>query len=344
MVRLKDIAARAGVSVMTVSKALREERDVSAATRERIRLLARQMGYVPDSMAQGLRTRSSKLFGLVISAATNPIFARIVMAIEDRAHALGYDVMFAHSLNLIEREEHCIRRFLSRRVDGLFISPVYRFGSHAPIYEEVARQGTPTVILGHVSPFCRQFVSVATEDLLGSYALTRHLVQLGHRRIAYLAGPPASAWGQERLAGYQRALREANIEVDDRLIFNAGSTIDEGVSAALQLLNEAPRITALQAVNDLVAIGAANVLLDQGWKIPQDISVAGFGNILSSEFFRVPLTTLRQPKLRLGHAAMEVMQQLMRGERPLSRRLPADLILRGSTAPPPAEVARPATR
>ena len=336
MVRLKDIAIAAGVSVMTVSKALREEPDVAEATRARIRLLARQVGYVPDSMAQGLRTRSSKLFGLVISAATNPIFARIVMAIEERAHVLGYDVMFAHSLNLIEREETCIRRFLSRRVDGLFISPVPRLGPNAPIYEAVARQGTPTVILGHTAPFCRQFVNVATEDLLGSYALAQHLLQLGHRRIAYFAGPPASAWAQERLAGYKRALREANVELDDALIFNAGSTIDEGVSAALQMLNEAPRFTALQATNDLVAIGAANVLLAQGLRIPQDISVAGFGNILSSEFFRVPLTTLRQPKLRLGHAAMDLMQHLLRGERPASRRLPADLIVRGSTAPPPA--------
>src|SRR5262252_729498 len=126
MVRLKDIAERASVSVMTVSKALRDEPDVSVATKARLKLLAQQMGYVPDSTAQGLRTRTTKLFGLVISSMTDPIFARVVLAIEERAHEVGYDLLFVHSLNNVEREEACIRRLLSRRVDGLFVCPVYR--------------------------------------------------------------------------------------------------------------------------------------------------------------------------------------------------------------------------
>ena len=112
MVRLKDIAERVGVSIMTVSKALRDEPDVSAATKTRIKLVAQQMGYVPDSTAQGLRTRTTKLFGLIISSTTNPIFGRIVYAIEERAHELGYDVLLAHTQNLPAREEDCIRRFL----------------------------------------------------------------------------------------------------------------------------------------------------------------------------------------------------------------------------------------
>ena len=103
MIRLKDIAQRAGLSIMTVSKALRDEHDVSASTKTRIKLLAQQMGYVPDSTAQGLRTRRTKLFGLVVSSMTNPIYARVVLAIEERAYELGYDVVLAHSLNIPER-------------------------------------------------------------------------------------------------------------------------------------------------------------------------------------------------------------------------------------------------
>src|SRR5262245_66654903 len=125
MVRLKDIALRANVSVMTVSKALRDEPDVSAETKTRIKLLAQQMGYVPDSIAQGLRTRSTRLFGLAISSMTNPIFSRVVLAVEERAYEMGYDVLLAHTLNIPEREEACIQRFLARRVEGIFISPVY---------------------------------------------------------------------------------------------------------------------------------------------------------------------------------------------------------------------------
>jgi LacI family transcriptional regulator len=334
MVRLKDIAERAGVSVMTVSKVLRDAPDISAATKNRIRALARQMGYVPDSLAQGLRTRTTKLFGLVVSAMTNPIFARVVMAIEERAHELGYELILSHTLNMTERENTAIRRLISRRVDGLFVSPVYRLGPEAPIYQELQRCGIPTVVLGHSAPFCSQFVNVETDDLPASHAATQHLLELGHKRIAFFAGPQVSPWARARLDGYRRALREANIEVDDKLVFNAGSTIEEGEKAALQMLSEQPDATAVQAVNDLVAIGAATIFLNQGIRIPADLSLVGFGNILTSEHFRVPLTTIRQPKFRLGVAAMNSMLKLLRGERPESKRLPAEMIVRASTAAP----------
>ena len=334
MVRLKDIAACAGVSVMTVSKALREAPDVSDATRARIRLLAEQMGYVPDSSAQGLRTKTTKLFGLVVPAMTDPIFSRVVLAIEEHAHELGYDLLLAHTLNKVEREEACIRRMLSRRVDGLFVSPVYRMEPEARIYQELLTRQVPTVLLGAPAQFCRHFTSVQVDDIAASQAATRHLLELGHRHIAFLTGPLAAPWAQARYEGYQRALREAGMEVDDKMIFHAGSTIDDGVKAALQMMNENCRATAVQAVNDLVAIGCANTLLNQGVKIPHDRSIMGFGNILTAEYFRVPLTTVRQPKHRLGVAAMEAMRLLLRGERVESKRHSAELILRASTAPP----------
>lgn len=322
---------------MTVSKVMRDAPDISAATKTRVRALAQQMGYVPDSQAQGLRTRTTKLFGLVISAMTNPIFARVVMAIEERAHELGYEVILSHTLNIPEREDTAIRRLISRRVDGLFVSPVYRLGPSANIYQELQRCGTPTVVLGHPAPFCSQFVSVETDDLQASSVATEHLISLGHKRIAFLAGPQVSPSAQERFEGYRRALREAEIEVDDKLIFNAGSTIEEGEKAALQMLNESPDVTAVQAVNDLVAIGAATIFLNQGIRIPEELSIVGFGNVLISEYFRVPLTTIRQPKYRMGVAAMNSMLKLLRGERPESQRLPAEIIVRASTVVPSAD-------
>src|SRR5689334_18987265 len=126
MIRLKDIAVRAGVSIMTVSKALREAPDVAAATRARIRQIAQQMGYVPDSAAQGLRTRKTKLFGAAVSSLTNPLYSEALLAIEEQASELGYDILLAVTRNIPEREEAAIRRFIYRRVDGLFIAPVYR--------------------------------------------------------------------------------------------------------------------------------------------------------------------------------------------------------------------------
>ncbi len=336
MVRLKDIAGKAGVSLMTVSKALRDEPDVSAATKARIKLLAQQMGYLPDSSAQGLRTRTTRLFGLVIPSLANPIYSRIILALQERAFELGYDVILAYTFNLPEREESCICRLLSRRVDGLFISPVYRLATEAHIYQELLARRVPVVILGHLAPFCANFLNVEGDDIAGGYAVTQHFLKLGHRRIAFLAGPPGNPWSRERFEGYRRALREGNLDVDDKLVFEAGRTIEDGVRAAAQLMHESPDATAIQASTDLIAAGCSDILLRQGLKIPNDISVAGFGGTMLGEYFRVPLTTVNQPKHRLGLAAVDAMLQLLRGLRPEPKRLPAELIVRASSGTPPA--------
>jgi len=334
MVRLKDIAQIVGVSVMTVSKAMRDEPDVSAATKARIKKVAFDLGYVPDSSAQGLRTKTTKLFGLVIPSTTNPIFARVVFAIEERAHELGYDLLLCHTYNKAEREDACLRRLLSRRVDGLFIAPVYRFEAEARIYLEILARSVPTILLGAPAPFCKTFPAIEIEELVASYNATQHLIGLGHKKIAYFTGPPAAPWAHERFEGYRRALREANLEVDDKLVFAAGNTIEEGASAALKMINEGCHPTAIQAVSDFVAIGCAETLLSQGHKIPEDISLVGFGNILTAEYFRVPLTTISQPKYRLGTAAVEAMMKLIHGEKIQLKRLAAEFVERQSTAPP----------
>lgn len=340
-VRLKDIASRASVSVMTVSKALRDAPDVSEATKLRIRKLAREMGYVPDSAAQGLRTRTTRTFGVVISTTTNPIFARVLMAIEQRAYEMGYDLILTHTHNLPEREEQCIYRLLSRRVDGIFISPVYRLSNEARAYQELQSRGTPVVILGHTVPFCSNFVNMEADDLQGSHAVTHHLLSLGHRRIAFLSGPLAAPWTQERLEGYRRALREQDIDPDDKLVFQAGRTVEDGINATLQMISEKSDATAIQAVNDLVAVGCMRVLINQGLSVPSDVSVAGFGNLLISENAPKALTTTRQPKFTLGTAAMDAMTALVNNQHPPSRRLPAALVVRQSTGIAPAKSVLP---
>jgi DNA-binding LacI/PurR family transcriptional regulator len=335
-VRLKELAEHAGVSMMTVSKALRGRPDVSAATKAKIKALAHQLGYVPDSGGRSLRTSKTNLFGILISSLTSPIFSRVVLALEERAYEMGYEVLVAQTLDKAEREEDCVRRFLAHKVSGLYIVPAYRMTTEARIYTELRARGVPTVILGHTVPFCGGFVNVETDDLLASYAVTKHLTQLGHKRIAFFTGPSATPWGQERFEGYRRALREAGIEVDDRLVFQAGRFIEDGQKAALQMIDEGSDATAVQAVNDTTAVGCIDTLLNQGIRVPEDISVAGFGNILMGQYCRVPLTTTRQPKYRLGIAAADAMQQLLEGKPAESKRLPAPLLPRQSTGTPPA--------
>ncbi|MGB9602753.1 MAG: LacI family DNA-binding transcriptional regulator, partial [Limisphaerales bacterium] len=261
MVRLIDIAKEAGVSVMTVSKALRNAPDISENTKNKIKSIAERLGYVPNTLAQGLRNRKTRLLGLVISAVTNPYFARLVMAIEEKAYDLGYDLLIAQTYNNIEREEKVVRRFILRQIEGLLISPVYRFEPIAQVYNELASSKIPTVILGHTSPFCEQFPSVATDDIYCSYTATKHLLELGHKRIAFFSGPPAAPWARERLNGYLMALKDYNIEPDEKLIFTAGSKIEDGYNTAKQLHSENIHFTAIQSVNDPVAIGAINFLL-----------------------------------------------------------------------------------
>lgn len=212
---------------MTVSKALRDKPDLSAATKSRIQALAQQMGYVPDASASGLRNRKTRLLGLVIPAPTDPVYSRVLLALESQAYERGFDLLLAHSLGKAEREDSVVRRFMSRRVDGVFIAPVYRMASTAPIFEDLLKQGVPTVLLGHRAPFCKQFVNVETDDFSASEAVTRHLISMGHRRIAFFGGPTHSPWAQERIEGYRRGLREAGIPLEDRLVFHAGSTVEE---------------------------------------------------------------------------------------------------------------------
>ena len=319
---------------MTVSKALRDQPDLAGATKERIRALAKEMGYVPNISASGLRSQTTRLLGLIVPVCSDPIFSRAILSMEQAAVDLGYEVLLAQSLGKQEREEAAIRRMFARRVDGLLISPVYRLENRVPIYEELLRRKIPTVIVGHRASFCNEFAAVESDDTTGSEEVTRHLIELGHRRIAFFAGPRVAPWALERLEGYRRAHRNAGVPLDDRLIFSAGSTVEEGTSATLQYIQENPGATAIQGVNDLVAIGAAETLISQGIQIPRDLSIAGFGNILAGEHFRVPLTTVRQPKFRLGTAAVELLQAGLKGEPMVSRKLPAELAIRLSTAPP----------
>ena len=333
MVRLKDIAAAAGVSVMTVSKAIRDKPDLATGTKVRLRALASAMGYVPDAAATGLRNKKTRLLGLVIPTPTDPIYSRVLVALEEYAHQWGYDILLGHSLGKVEREEAVVRRFLARRIDGLLIVPVYRMSHSSVVFDDLRKQKIPVVLLGPSAPFCEGFSSVETDDLAASALMTRHLIELGHKRIIFLAGPMNAPWASDRLEGYRRAHREAGFPVDDQLVFSAGATVGEGSAAALHFIQENPGATAIQAVNDLVAIGAGDTLLNQGIRIPQDLSLVGFGNVLISEFFRVPLSTVRQPKFRLGAVAMDLLQERLLGQVTKSVRLPAELVIRASSGP-----------
>lgn len=334
MIRLKDVAARAGVSLMTVSKVLRNAPDVSQATKARIRRLVDEMGYVPDALARGLRTRRTKLIGLILPSLDHGALGQVAAAVQRGAHDCGYELLVAQTHDDGPREEASIRRLLSRSIDGLVIFPVARFAPSVRAYEELRASGTPTVLLGPRAPFCSGFTNVELDDAAASCRVTGHLLELGHRRIAFFAGPPAASWAQQRLEGYRRALREAGIPWDDHLVFTSAASIAAGEQTALQMLSESTNTTAVQTVSDLAAVGAAKAFSKAGLRIPDDLSLAGFGNDPVAEHGRVPLTTVQQPNEQLGTTAVECLLRLLAGGAPQPASVPAELILRNSTAPP----------
>lgn len=334
MARLTDIAKIAGVSVMTVSKALRNAPDISPHTKQKIKKIAEELGYVPNFMARSLRSRKTLLIGLVISSVTNPFFSRVIMAVEEKSFETGYDLLLAQTYNSIEREEKILKRLMARHVDGILISPVYRLETKSEVYDELLVKNIPLVLLGHPSDFCQRFPYVSANDYELSYMATKHLISLGHKRIAFLASHGFYPWSSNRLNGYIKALHESNIEVDERLILAIGSRIEDGFQAAEQIVSEGVEFTAIQAVNDLVAIGAMNYLISKGIKVPEQVSIVGFGNILMSETCSVPLTTINQPKYRLGAAGFDLLLTKMLGKDVESKMLEGELIIRKSSAPP----------
>ncbi|MHC1765557.1 MAG: LacI family DNA-binding transcriptional regulator [Verrucomicrobiia bacterium] len=334
MIRLKDVAERAGVSLMTVSKVLRDKPDVSQATKTRIRRLVEEMGYVPNALARGLRTRRTRLLALVLPSLESPALGQIAAAVQSGAFERGYELLVAQTADDPEREETSLRRLLSRGIDGLVIFPVARFAPSVRIYDELRASRIPVVLLGPRAPFCAAFPNVEMDDAAASCRVTQHLIALGHRRVAFFAGPPAASWAQQRLEGYRRALRDAGIPWDDRLVFTSAGTIAAGEQTALQMLSESTNTTAVQTVSDLAALGAANAFFKAGMRIPDDLSLAGFGNDPVAEHGRVPLTTVQQPNEMLGAAAVDSLTRILAGGAPRVTSVPAQLVLRNSTGVP----------
>jgi len=337
MVRLTDIALEARVSMMTVSRVLHGKPGVSKATRERVQAVADRLGYVPDAMAQSLRARSPRLLAALVPSLSDPVWSLALQAIEERVHLMGFDFLLAQSQGLREREEVCLRRLMARRVEGLFLASSVQATATSPVYLQLQESHAKVVALGHTDPAASVagFHAVGHDETAASRKVTTHLIELGHARIAFFAGPSLSASARARFEGYRLALQKHGLPQDERLVFGAGMTVADGAKAVERFVAESARATAIQAVNDLVALGAVAALAQRGLRVPTDLSVAGYGDLLPGEAAPVPLTTVKQPKYALGEKAVEAMAALLRGQRPDVTLLSAELVVRSSTGPPP---------
>lgn len=306
---VKDIARLTGVSVTTVVRALKGRPDVSEQTRERVLEAARRARYQPNLLARSLVTQRTFTAGIVVPDLDNPFFPALLKGIEAALWEREYNVVLSDTNYDPEKEEAAIRGFLSRRVDGLIISPQGR-STVTPWFSDLAESGLPVVYLTKMEP--AKVNAVFADDMGGAYAMTGHLLALGRRRILY-AGNRLSAWANaERVAGFTAALDRAGVPAADRLVRLAdGNSIESGYRLVRDALTAGDRPDAVFAFDDIMAIGARRALAEAGRRVPDDVALAGFDNIDLSALPEIDLTTVDIPKLDLGREAAALLLRLM---------------------------------
>lgn len=332
-VTIDDVARLAEVHKATVSRALNAQTrgQVNAETLKRVKRAARQLGYVPNAMARGLRTSRSMTIGVIIPDLMNPIFPPMIRGIEHVLQAQGYTVLIANTDSHDDVEISAFESLLQRRVDG-FILATGRLDDQ-PVMEDAAAADVPVVLVNRGFGM-GGYPLVSGDNVRGIDLAIAHLVELGHRHIVHVAGPSAFSTTRSRAEAFEVAATRAGLEHDT--IYAAALTTDAGFAAADELLSHAETCpTALVAGNDLVALGLIRRLRTAGLHCPEEVSVVGFNDMPFAEDFWPPLTTVHMPLREIGaEAARLLLRGIEVGEQEaVTLTLPVSLVVRGSTGP-----------
>lgn len=341
-VSIEDIAQAAGVSHTTVSRALRDSPLISREVRERVQSLALEMGYIPNALAQGLRGERTNTIGLVVTTIADPFVGRVVRGVEEIAQQRDISLFLSVSNNDPDREMAVIETFHRRRVDGIIVAAAQLTAQHE---KRLNRLRVPTVLINQQAETdLKHHHSVSIDDYSGARQAVRHLLDLGHRSVGFLGAGSRPRSNRARLQGYRDALASAGVEPNPAWV--CGTPADaryhtDDVRGAQELLPSMLEagITALFCYNDLMAVGALLACRTFGISVPEQLSLVGFDDIELAQFVTPALTTVHQPKLRLGQTAITMILDLLDGKPVADALLPTDLVVRGSTAPPPAVAA-----
>jgi LacI family transcriptional regulator len=332
MPTIRDVAKRAGVAPITVSRVINKSGYVSAETRARVEAAIAELGYVPNRLARSLRLKQTHTLAMVVTDITNPFWTTVVRGVEDAANAAGFTVILCNTDESESKQDAYLQVLLQKRVDGILFVPA---SSAAEPVNRVQRQGVPIVVLDRWLPDARVDV-VRGDSEGGAHLLVRHLLALGHRHIAVLSGPETVSTSVERVEGYRRALREAGLDEDAEQVHYGQFTQRSGYQAAQEALQRTPRPTALFAANNFIAIGALRAMGDAGLRVPEDISLVSFDDLASELIVKPFLTVVDQPAYEMGQQATELL--IARLSDPASNGyreivLPTELIVRRSCGP-----------
>lgn len=336
---LQDIADAAGVHRSTASRALNPTTAhlVGADVVERIQALARDLGYRRDVLAASLRTRRSRLVGVVVPDIANPVFGPILSAIETELRSRGFSAIVANAGADPAQQIDIVEQLIARRVEGLILATVRQ---DDPVVTHCLRAGVATVLVNRAEAGNR-VSSVVSDDVRGMRLAVEHLAGLGHRAIGHLAGPPHLSTGALRRQGYEAAMRDAGLGAFIAVSKAAAYTREAGREAAETLLRS-PGLTAIAAANDLLALGAYLAVAGRGLRCPADISVVGHNDMPLVDMVAPPLTTVRIEHTAMGEEAARLVLRQIDGTRdPVIRIATPTLVVRGSTAPPALAAGRP---
>jgi DNA-binding LacI/PurR family transcriptional regulator len=323
-VTAKDVAAKLGISSMTVSRVMNKRSNVGEETRTRVLEAARDLGYSPNRVAKSLVLRRTNTIGVVVPEITHSFFPEAIRGMEEVAYQAQYRLILMHSAESAEREKDAILTLESERVDGILISMAQSVEDYR-LYRQVIQRGVPMVFFDR----CVQRIGascVSLDDEESARRITNHLLGHGYTRIAHLSGPQKVSIGRARLCGFKRALEERGLPFHEELVVESGFHEEGGYSAMKTLLDLPPRLRprAVVAVNDPAAFGAINAILERGLRIPQDIALVGFSDDIRAGLMPSPLTTIRQPAYEIGMRAAAKLIAVIEG----TSRDVEDIILR----------------
>lgn len=337
MSTISDVAKLAGVSAMTVSRVINNSGYISQETRERVEKAIVELGYVPNALARYLRFKRTKTIALILTDITNPFFTTIARGVEDVANEQGFSVIFCNTDESETEEIEYLSVLLQKQVDGVLLVPA---SASTDALALIAARGVPVVVIDRRVK--SELVDVVRCDSeAGAYLLVRHLLELGHRRIAVLSGSPSVSTAVDRVAGYTRAMAEAGIADAEQSVFFDRFTQANGYLMAAQALAVTPRPTAIFACNNFIAFGAIRAIREAGLRVPEDVSVVSFDDLPQSLMIDPFLTVVAQPAYEIGRRAAELLLLRLSGDGPSEAQsvvLPATLIVRASSTAPRAEL------
>jgi LacI family transcriptional regulator len=336
MSTISDVAKRAGVSTMTVSRVINSSGYIAQETQERVEKAIAELGFVPNALARSLRFKQTKTIALVLTDITNPFFTTLARGVEDAASENGFTVMFTNTDESSDEEAENLNILLQKQVDGVLLVPA---GSSNESVTYLQERSIPVVVLDRRVPDVK-VDTVCSDSVPGAYQVTRHLIDLGHRSIAIISGPLHISTSADRAEGFRSAMQEAGLPIDSRWVQHGHFTQDSGYEMVKALLPLQPRPTAILAANNFIAIGAYAALRAAGLRIPEDISLVTFDDLPAKLMLEPFLTTVDQAAYEMGYQATQLLLTHLNGETLAEPRvivLPTQLIIRSSSGKAPLE-------